>query len=160
MAAVKKSTSAGPKPSAGPRILGDLGITDAELAAFLPPDAPRFLRGVFWCQFEHAGSLDDIAAHFALRFKVARSVDLKFPPDGPEAGIEVDTLTLVPTGRYVAYMFYAMRGERYGGDGCFQLEAAFQAMGTAWGSNRAVYERFKAVELRALGVTSFDERTE
>jgi len=160
MAKAKATKSSGPKPSAGPRILGDLGLTDGELAAFLPPDAPRFLRGVFWCQFERAGSLDDIAAHFAPRFDVKRVVDRKFPPDGPEDGFDVPTIVLLPKEKYVAYSFYAMRGESYGGEGCFQLEATFHAMGTAWGSNRAVYERFKAVELRALGVTSVLERTE
>jgi hypothetical protein len=44
----------------------------------LPADAPRWVRGVFWCQFEGPASLDVIAEHFAGRFTVTRTVDKKF----------------------------------------------------------------------------------
>lgn len=146
--------------SAGARVLGDLGLTDAELFAFLPADAPRWIRGVLWCQFELARSIEEIAAHFQGRYEVTWSVDPRFPPAGPAEGIPVRTLTLRPRGRYVAYLIYGMRGEAYVEDGSFQLEAAFHRSGTAWGSNRAIYERFKAIELTGLGATGVRELTE
>ena len=147
--------------SAGPQILKDLGLTDLELAAFLPPDAPRWVRGVFWCQFEGPASLDEIAGHFASRYAVHRSdADLRFPAGGPAGGVPVRTVTLTPKGRYVSYVFLGMRGETYGEQGTWQLEATFRASGTDWGSNRAVYERFKALELPGLGARDLIERTE
>jgi hypothetical protein len=146
--------------SAGPQILKDLGLTDAELAGFLPADAPRWVRGVFWCQFEGPASLDVIAEHFAGRFTVTRTVDKKFPPDGPDDGLDVAMVLLRPKGRYVTYMFYGMRGETYAEDGSWQLEVSFRESGTDWGSNRAVYERFKAVELPGLGARGVVELTE
>jgi hypothetical protein len=148
------------KGSAGPRVLDDLGLTDAELAAFLPPDAPRWVRSVLWCQFEGPASLEAIAAHFSSRFTVTRSVDKRFPPDGPAEGVDVPTVALRPKGRYVTYLFYGMRGDTYVEDGSWQFEAAFHGSGTDWGSNRAVYERFKSVELPALGARAVVERTE
>lgn len=146
--------------SAGPRVLNDLGLTDAELAVFLPPDAPRWIRSVLWCQFEGPASLDAIAAHFAPRLEVTRQMDRRFPPDGPADGVDVSTVVLRPRGRYVAYMFYGMRGDAYVEDGSWQFEAAFHGSGADWGSNRAVYERFKAEELPALGARAIVERTE
>ncbi len=148
------------KGSAGPLVLDDLGLTDAELAAFLPPDAPRWVRSVLWCQFEGPASLDAIAAHFAGRYAVTRAIEQRFPPDGPAEGVAIATVTLRPKGRYVAYCFYGMRGESYVEDGSWQLEATFHGSGTDWGSNRAVYERFKAVELAGLGARAVVERTE
>ena len=53
-----------------------------------------------------------------------------------------------------------MRGDHYGEDGSWQLMASFRNLGTEWGSNRAIYERFKAVELAALGARNLIERTE
>lgn len=145
--------------SAGPRILQDLGLTDAELAAFLPSDAPPRVRWVFWCQFEGPGSLDAIAAHFEPRFPVTRAIAVKYPGNGrPE--ISVPGVTLATTGRYVSYTFYGMRGDTYCEDGSWQLEVAFRESGTSWGSNRAVYERFKAIELASLGARGIIERTE
>lgn len=146
--------------SAGARILADLGLDDAELARFLPADAPRWIRSVLCCQFTGPRSLDAIAAHFAGRFEITRTVDKKFTDDGPPEGIDVPTLSLRPKGKYVAYMFYGMNGDRYVEDGTWQLEAAFREAGTDWGSNRAVYERFKAVELAELGARDITERTE
>jgi hypothetical protein len=148
------------KGTAGPRVLGDLGLTDAELAAFLPPDAPKWLRGVFGCQFEGPPSLDAIAAHFAGRYTVERRYELKFPPDGPEDGVSVDAVIVRPKGQYVVYVFYGMRGETYVVDGSWQLEVSFRESGTDWGSNRAVYERFKAVELPGLGARDVVELTD
>ncbi len=145
--------------SAGPAVLKDLGVTDAELAAFLPATAPRANRAVFWCQFEGPPSLDAIASHFAGRFAVDRLVASRYPPDGAEEGVAVEQVWLRPRGRYVTYMLYGMRGEAYVEDGSWQLEAAFRGAGALWGSNRAVYERFKAVELTALGVRNVVERT-
>jgi hypothetical protein len=72
----------------------------------------------------------------------------------------VRSVTLRPKGRYASYTFYGMRGDRYVEDGCYQLEAAFRESGTIWGPNRAIYERFKALELPALGATNVSERTE
>jgi hypothetical protein len=146
--------------TAGKQILEDLGLTDAELAAFIPPEAPKWVRGVFWCQLELGLTLEEIARHFEGRYVVERYDDLKFPEDGPEEGISVRSVTLRPKGRYASYTFYGMRGDRYVEDGCYQLEAAFRESGTIWGSNRAIYERFKALELPALGATNVSERTE
>ena len=148
------------KGSAGPKILKDLGLNDAALAAFLPPGAPHVVRGVFWCRFEGPPSLDAIAAHFSGRFDVSRTVGKKMPPGGPPDGYDVPMVVVRPKGRYVAYLFYGMRGEVYVKDGSWQLEDCFHASGTGWGSNRAVYERFKAVELAALGARNVLERTE
>lgn len=147
------------KGSAGPRILGDLGLTDAELFAFLPPDAPKWVLGVFWCQFECDATLEDLMRHFGERYEVSLDTSPRFPEGGPPEGIPVRTLTLRPKGKYVAYMFYGMRGTQYVEDGSFQLEAAFHASGTSWGSNRAVYERFKALELPKIGARNILERT-
>ena len=69
--------------SVGALILKDLGITDAQLAAFLPPNVPTFLRAVLWCQFEGPPSLDAIGQHFAGRFAVTRAVSKQFPPTAP-----------------------------------------------------------------------------
>lgn len=80
--------------SAGPLILKDLGITNAELAAFLPVDAPHWIRGVFWCQVEGPKSLDEIAAHFADRFAITHFSGKKFPPGGPPDGVDVPTISL------------------------------------------------------------------
>lgn len=146
--------------TAGPQILKDLGLTDAELAGFLPADAPRWVRGVFWCQFEGPASLDAFAERFAGRFTVTRTVDKKFPPDGPDDGLDVPMVLLRPKGKYVTYAFYGMRGETYVEDGSWQLEVSFRESGADWGSNRAVYERFKAVELPGLGARGVVELTE
>ena len=163
-ASAKRAAAAGAGPrlvgTAGRRILGHLGLTDAELFAFLPADAPKWLRGVLWCQFDLAHSLDDIEAHFRGRYETSFYDDVRFPPDGPEEGVPVRTLTLRPPGRYVAYTFYGMRDEAYVESGSYQLEANFGAMGTVWGSNRAIYERFTALELSELGATNVRERTE
>lgn len=148
------------KGSAGARILTDLGLTDAELLAFLPPDAPKWIRGVFWCQFACDRSLDELMRHFAERYDVTLGTWPKFPEDAPAEGIPVRQLTLRPKGRYVAYTFYGMRGDRYVEDGSFQLETSFGASGTEWGSNRAVYERFKQLELPPIGARNIVERTE
>lgn len=163
-ASAERAAAAGAGPrlvgTAGRRILGHLGLSDAELFAFLPADAPKWLRGVLWCQFDLARSLDDIEAHFRGRYETSFYDDVRFPPDGPEEGVPVRTLTLRPPGRYVAYTFYGMRDEAYVQSGSYQLEANFGAMGTVWGSNRAIYERFKALELSELGATNVRERTE
>lgn len=146
--------------STGPLILKDLGITDVELAAFLPVDAPRWVRGVFWCQFEGPESLDAIAAHFEDRYTVKHVAGKKFPPGGPPDGVDLPMIIVQPKGKYASYMFYGMRGDLYVEDGSWQLEAAFRESGRDWGSNRAVYERFKALELTKLGVRNITERTE
>lgn len=148
------------KGSAGPKILKDLGLTDAELFAFLPPDAPKWLRGVFWCQFECDRTLDELMRTFAERYEVTLVASPKFPDDGPPEGIPVRQLTLQPKGKYVAYTLYGMRGARYVEDGSFQLEVSFRESGTEWGSNRAVYERFKALELPGIGARKLIELTE
>jgi hypothetical protein len=154
-----------PKPprlrgSAGKKILADLGITNEELHAFLPADAPKWLRGVFWCQLDLASPLETIAKHFEDRYHVSIDDGLRFPPDGPAEGVAVRTLVVRPKGRYCTYSFFAMRGEEYGASGSYQVEATFREMGAQWGSNRAVYERFKAVELPPLGATNVRELTE
>ncbi len=115
---------------------------------------------MFWCQFEGPTSLAAFATHFAKRFAVMTSTDKKFPADGPAEGLDVPTVTLAPKGKYVAYTFYGMRGETYGEDGSWQLVASSREMGTACGSNRAVYERFKALELPDLGAREIVERTD
>jgi hypothetical protein len=145
--------------SAGPRVLSDLGITDVELASFIPATASHWLRAVLWCQFEGPTSLDAIEKHLAGRFDVKRSVHKKFPPDGPDEGFDVPALTCTPKGRYVTWCFYGMRGDVYCEDGSWQLEGTFRAMGTEWGSNRAIYERFKAIALPTLGARNIVERT-
>jgi hypothetical protein len=157
---VKGSAAPKLKGSAGASILTDLGLTDAELFAFLPPDAPKWIRGVFWCQFECDRSLDELMRHFAERYDVTLGTWPKFPEGAPADGIPVRQLTLRRKGRYAAYTFYGMRGDRYIEDGSLQLETSFGASGTAWGSNRAVYERFKQVELPAIGARNIVERTE
>ncbi len=145
--------------TAGAQVLGDLGLTNDELFAFLP-DEEKWVRGVFWCQLELPLSLEQIGTHFEGRYSVEFGDGLKFPPDGPDDGIPIRTVTLSPKGRYVHYTFYGMRGDEYVSDGSFQLEASFRESGTSWGSNRAVYERFKALELGSLGVTRVNELTE
>jgi hypothetical protein len=156
----KKTAASRLEGTAGRKILAQLGLTDAELLAFLPADAPKWLRSVLWCQFDLARSLEDIESYFRGRYETSFSDDLKFPPDGPKGGVSVRMLVVRPEGRYVTYMLYAMRGERYGESGSYQLEAAFGESGTSWGSNRAIYERFKALELPALGATNVRELTE
>lgn len=159
--AVKKRTAKKRKlSSAGPQILKDLDLTDEELMGFLPADAPKWIRGVLWCQFEYDGTLADIAEHFRDRYEVTESVATKFPEPGPAEGVSVPTVALRPRGKYVAYVFYGMRGDVYEQTGSFQLETAFREMGTDWGSNRAVHERFKVLELLPLGARNVVERTE
>jgi hypothetical protein len=148
------------KGSAGPRILKDLGLTDAELFAFLPPAAPKWIRGVFWCQFECDRTLEELMQHFAGRYDVTLGTWPKFPEGAPPDGIPVRQLSLRPKGKYVAYTFYGMRGERYVEDGSLQLEVSFRESGTDWGSNRAVYERFKALELPGIGAHKIVELTD
>lgn len=158
----KKGTkkSSAPSDSAAAAVLRDLGLTDDELKAFLPADAPKWLRAVLWCQFECDRSLDEIARHFEDRFAVEIAVEPKFPEEGPPDGIPVRQVTMMPPGRYATYRFYGMRDERYVEDGSIQLEVSFEGLGTPWGSNRAVYERFKKLELPALGARNIVERTE
>ena len=127
--------------SAGPRILGHLGLDDAALAAYLAADAPRWVRGVLWCQFEGPASLDAIAAHFSAAYTLSRSVDPHVLPD--ETEVLVPSVHLRVPGRYVAYSFYGKRGDTYVEDGSWQFVATFRESGTDWGSNRAVYERFR-----------------
>jgi hypothetical protein len=115
---------------------------------------------VFWCQFEGPASLDAIAAWFAERFAVRHGVAVKFPPGAPEEGFEMPSVILQPKGKYVTYEFYGMRGATYVEDGSWQLEVTFRESGTDWGSNRAIYERFKALELGPLGAVSVMELTE
>lgn len=158
--ATPKSAAPKLKGSAGPRILKDLGLTDAELFAFLPPDAPKWLRGVFWCQFECDRTLDELMRTFAERYEVTLGTEPKFPEGAPLGGVKVRVLSLRPPGKYVAYTFYGMRGARYVEDGSFQLEVSFRESGTEWGSNRAVYERFKALELPGIGARKLIELTE
>ncbi|MBN8612684.1 MAG: hypothetical protein J0L92_18965 [Deltaproteobacteria bacterium] len=146
--------------SAGKKILADLGIRNEELHAFLPADAPKWLRGVFWCQLDLASPLETIAAHFEGRYDVSIEDSLRFPPDAPAEGISVRTLTVRPKGHYCAYSFFTKRDEQYGAEGSYQLEVSFREMGAQWGSNRAVYERFKAIELPPLGATNVRELTE
>ena len=146
--------------SAGKKILADLDITNEALHAFLPADAPKWLRGVIWCQLDLDLPLETIAKHFEDRYHVSIDDGLRFPPDGPAEGIPVRTLVVRPKGRYCVYSFFAMRGEEYGASGSYQLEAMFREMGAQWGSNRAVYERFKAIELPPLGATNVRELTE
>jgi predicted protein tyrosine phosphatase len=82
--------------SAGALILKDLGLTDEALAAFLPADAPAWLRGVFWCHFTGPSSLEAIHQHFLTqaggRFAVSQTVGLRFPPDGPEEGVALPSI--------------------------------------------------------------------
>jgi hypothetical protein len=160
-----RSPRAGLRPTAGPLILGDLGITDEELAAFLPTGAPEWVRGVLWCQFDRPGTLADIEAHFlappqAERYSVSRATEHRFQGDADTVGVQVPSLVLRPKGKYVAYVIYGMRGDRYVEDGRWQLESTFREMGTRWGSNRAIHERFKSLELSALGATNVVELTE
>lgn len=146
--------------SAGRRILSDLGLTNEELHACLPADAPQWLRDVFWCQLDLGPPLEAIAAHFEGRYDTSIEDALRFPPEGPAEGLSVRTLVVRPKGLYCTYSFYAMRGEVYGGEGSYQLEVSFREAGTQWGSNRAVYERFKAIELAPLGAQNVRELTE
>ncbi|MBL8618583.1 MAG: hypothetical protein JNM72_23425 [Deltaproteobacteria bacterium] len=146
--------------SAGPRVLNDIGLTDAELAAFLPPEAPTLLRSVLWCQFSGPARLEDIAAAFADRYTTRLVPDARrFPPDGPEEGVPVREVELMTRGRYARYTFLGMRGDHYIEDGHFQLEATFFGAGTGWGSNRALYSRFKALELPRIGAVDIVELT-
>jgi hypothetical protein len=150
--------------SAGALILKDLGLTDEALAAFLPADAPAWLRGVFWCHFTGPSSLEAIHQHFLTqaggRFAVSQTVGLRFPPDGPEEGVAMPSIVLRPKGRYVTYLLYVVDPPPHPTAPTFCLEATFRAMGTDWGSNRAVYERFKAVELGLLGARDIVEQTD
>lgn len=153
------------RPSAGPRILSDLGITDDQLGAFLPSVETPVIRGVFWCQFDRKGTLEDIEKHFmkspqADRYDVSRSTEHRFTSDDDVTGVQVPSVVLRPKGKYVAYVIYGKRGEQYVADGRWQLEASFREMGTYWGSNQAVFERFKATELPALGAKKVVELTE
>lgn len=142
------------KPSAGPAVLKDLGITDAELHAFLPPSAAKFLRGVLWCTFEWEGTLDELEAQLSARY-TTRFIQNKDPPD-PVKGHRI--LLAWPKGRYVTYSFEGS-SKPYAERSPWRLEAGFREMGTPWGSNRAVYERFKAVELSKLGAKNIKELT-
>jgi len=146
-----RAPAAGPKPSAGKRILDHLGITDADLAAFVP-GGPLPSRAVFWCQFDTKLDLDAIAAAFDGDYAVIKRVDRKFPPGAPPGGVDVPKVVLSVPGKYVAYMLYEQ-------DGRWQLETAFREMGTGWGSNRAVYERFKRLELARIGAKKIVELT-
>ena len=143
------------KPSAGPAVLKDLGITDAELAAFLPKDAPKWVRGVFWCDFEWRGSLDELEQKLSDRYTV-RFIANKDPPD-PVNGHRI--LLAWPKGRYVTYSFKGA-SEPYREGSPWRLEAGFRESGKEWGSNRAVYERFKAIELKKLGAENIRELTD
>jgi hypothetical protein len=140
--------------TAGPQILKDLGLTDEELLAFLPPEAPKWLRGVLWCSFESPLTLDEIAAHFAPRYAV-KFIDNMDPPD-PVNGHRI--LLVRPKGRYVTYSFEGA-STPYAEKSPWRLEAGFRESGTEWGSNRAVYERFKALELPGLKATQVQELT-
>ncbi|MBL8680456.1 MAG: hypothetical protein JNK05_14860 [Myxococcales bacterium] len=156
----KGTKTSSSKDSAGAAILKDLGLTDAELKAFLPADAPKWLRAAFWCQFDCDLSLDELARHFEKRFAVEIVVEPKFPDPGPPDGIPVRQVIFMPAGRYAQFRFYGMRGERYVEDGSVQLEVSFGSLGAPWGSNRAVYERFKQLELPAIGARNVVERTD
>lgn len=154
--AVSASLAPSPKlkPSAGPAVLKDLGITDAELHAFLPPNASKWLRGVLWCSFEWDGTLDELEAALSARY-TTRFIQNKDPPD-PVNGHRI--LLAWPKGRYVTYSFQGS-SKPYAERSPWRLEAGFREMGTPWGSNRAVYERFKAVELVKLGAKNIEELT-
>ena len=151
--------------TAGKSILKHLGIDDAALHAFVPEGAPK-LRAVFWCQFDSPLTLDELTKALDALVKsgelsrVARIENRKFPPGAPPEGIAVPTVLGDVPGRYVGYMFYGMRDESYEATGRYQLEAAFRGMGTAWGSNQAVYERFKSIALPSLQGTEVTERTQ
>ena len=161
MASRRKDPAAPPvakKPrlqTAGPQILNDLQLTDEQLQAFLPPDAPKWVRGVFWCRFDSPLTLDEIAAHFRPRFAV-KFIDNMDPPD-PVNGHRL--LLVRPKGRYVTYSFEGA-STPYAEKSPWKLEVGFRASGTEWGSNRAVYERFKALELPGLKATQVQELTE
>lgn len=81
------------------------------------------------------------------------------PPDGPDEGVDIATLALRPKGKYVTYLFYGMRGDRYVEDGSWQLEGSSTTSGAEWGSGRVVSERFKAIAFAGLGAFSLVERT-
>lgn len=143
------------KPSAGPAVLKDLGITDAELHAFLPADAPTWVRGVFWCSFEWAGTLDELEAKLSARY-TTKFIQNSDPPD-PVNGHRI--LLAWPKGRYVTYSFEGAASP-YAEQSPWKLEAGFRESGTPWGSNRAVYERFKSVELTKLKAKNINELTD
>ncbi len=143
------------KPSAGPAVLKDLGITDAELYAFLPADAPTWVRGVFWCSFEWAGTLDELEAKLSARY-TTKFIANSDPPD-PVNGHRI--LLAWPKGRYVTYSFEGAASP-YAEQSPWKLEAGFRESGTPWGSNRAVYERFKSVELTKLKAKNINELTD
>ena len=151
-AAAKATKPVGPRPSAGPRILKDLGLTDAELQAFLPADAPKWIRYVFACDVTLPLEPDAIARHFADRFEVTvrdeRPRSVSAPPD-----TTVRVVSLRPKGKYVSYTFTPTLT----GPGRYQLQVALAGSDTGWGSNRAIYERFKKVELPGLGATDLVE---
>ena len=150
--------------SAGALILKDLGLTDEALAAFLPADASTWLRGVLWCHFNGPDSLETIHQHFvtqgAGRYTVSQTVGLRFPPGGPEEGVSVPSIVLRPKGRYVTYLLFGVDPPPHPTAPTFCLEATFRSMGTDWGSNRAVYERFKAQELPRLGARDIVEQND
>lgn len=135
-------------------ILKDLGLTDEQLHAFLPLDAPKWVRSVFWCSFESPLGLDEIAAHFSKRYAV-KFIDNKDPPD-PVNGHRL--LLVRPKGRYATYVFEGM-STPYAEKSPWKLEGGFRQSGTDWGSNRAVYERFKTLELPGLNATNVQELT-
>jgi hypothetical protein len=146
------------KPSVGAKVLKDLKLTDAELAAFLPakPWGLGRLRAVFWCQFKLDKSVDEVAAMFGAPYKVRISADIKDPPRSEGA---VRNVVIFPPGRYCVYNLIPMRGKQHNVAGSFQLQVTFRSLGTAWASNHAIYERFKAIELARIGARSIRELT-
>jgi len=146
------------KPSADRRVLKDLKLTDAELAAFLPPKPWGLgrLRAVFWCQFALDKSVDELAAMFGAPYKVRIRSDIKDPPRSVD---NVRNVVIFPTGRYCVFNFIPMRGSKHNVAGYFQLEVTFRSLGTPWASNHAVYERFKKIELSRIGARSIRELT-
>lgn len=140
-----RAAPAGPRPTAGKRILAHLGITDAELAAFVPP-GKLWTRAVFLCEL--LSPLDEaaLAARFAGRYGV---VDQRTSRGGRA---DVRTITLTVPGRYVAYTFWR-EGARW------KCEAAFREMGTFWHSNHAIWARFKQLELPTIDATDVVDLT-
>ena len=143
------------RPSAGPLVLKDLGMTDAELAAFVP-DAKPLMRGVYWCQFELDKTVDELLPMFRPPYRVKIGPDIKDPPRSTGA---VPNLRLWPKGGYCMFNFVPQRGSKFNVAGSYQLMVTFRSFGTPWGSNQAVYERFKAVELVRLGAHAVRELT-
>jgi hypothetical protein len=143
------------RPSAGPLVLKDLGMTDAELAAFVPGPKP-LMRGVYWCQFELDKTVDELLPMFRPPYRVKIGPDIKDPPRSAGA---VPNLRLWPKGGYCMFNFIPQQGSKFNVAGHYQLMVTFRSFGTPWGSNQAVYERFKAVELTRLGAHAVRELT-